>query len=51
MSADASYTEANEEEISNKTQFKLPKIFGNSSPVNFDSTYDDLNKFTQDVQK
>ena len=31
---------------------KLPKILnnsGNSSPVNFDSNYDDLNKFNQEI--
>ena len=50
-----SYMGASEQDnqVANSSKaLKLPKIACNSSsPVNFDSTYDDLNKFSQDVQK
>jgi hypothetical protein len=47
MSSDA-YLGSNEQQQDNKTKLlKLPKI---SSPINFDSNYDDLNKFNQEIQ-
>ncbi len=37
--------------ITSRNAIKLPKILqGNASPINFDSNYDDLNKFSQNIQ-
>ncbi len=48
MSSDAYLGSNEQQQQDNKTKLlKLPKI---SSPVNFDSNYDDLNKFNQEIQ-
>lgn len=54
MSTDASLMDqqTNEQDSPRKSPLKLPKILGSSpSPINFDTTLEDLNKFTKNVQK